>query len=379
MSSQNSYSCAIIGGGLAGLCLSIQLVKEGVSVILFEKEVYPFNKVCGEYISMESWDFLTSLNIPLAQMNLPLITNLQVTAPNGNSLNAKLPLGGFGISRYTLDELLVQQAKKLGVKVLENTKVLSVQNNNNNYIINTTAGTFTSNMTCGSWGKRSKIDVLLNRTFIEPKNRNLNNYIGIKYHIKAELPDNLISLHNFKNGYCGVSKVDGDKYCLCYLVKGSELEAVDFKINRLESELLSSNPHLKKLFNTVIKVNEKPLTISNISFEPKELINNGVIMLGDASGVIAPLCGNGMSMAMHASKILSKLLLAYFNNQITLQQLHNNYTKSWNENFALRLKTGRTVQRLFGKNFLTDVSINILKRLPNITQKIIQLTHGSSF
>lgn len=55
------YPCAIIGGGLGGLCLAIQLARQGVEVLLFEKNSYPQHKVCGEYISMESWDFLSAL------------------------------------------------------------------------------------------------------------------------------------------------------------------------------------------------------------------------------------------------------------------------------------------------------------------------------
>ncbi len=59
------YDVAIVGGGLAGLSLSILLSKKGYQVILFEKEKYPFHKVCGEYISMESWNFIESLGLNL--------------------------------------------------------------------------------------------------------------------------------------------------------------------------------------------------------------------------------------------------------------------------------------------------------------------------
>ena len=52
------YDIGIVGGGLAGLCLALLSVDAGYSVVLFEKEQYPFNKVCGEYISLESWNFL---------------------------------------------------------------------------------------------------------------------------------------------------------------------------------------------------------------------------------------------------------------------------------------------------------------------------------
>jgi flavin-dependent dehydrogenase len=51
MQDVTKYDVAIIGGGLAGLSLSIQLAKKNYSVVLFEKEKYPFHKVCGEYIS----------------------------------------------------------------------------------------------------------------------------------------------------------------------------------------------------------------------------------------------------------------------------------------------------------------------------------------
>src|SRR6187455_493233 len=105
MQMHQQYDAAIVGGGLAGLAAAIQLSHAGHSVILFEKEKYPFHKVCGEYISLESWEFLIQLGLPLQDKNLPVIKSLFLTAPNGKSFKTKLPLGGFGISRYQLDWL----------------------------------------------------------------------------------------------------------------------------------------------------------------------------------------------------------------------------------------------------------------------------------
>jgi len=99
MNENKQYDVAIAGGGLAGLALSIQCAQAGYRTVLFEKEKYPFHKVCGEYISFESWNFLEELGVPLSQMNLPVIRRVLVTAPNGKKLVKSLPLGGFGISR----------------------------------------------------------------------------------------------------------------------------------------------------------------------------------------------------------------------------------------------------------------------------------------
>src|SRR5829696_2649368 len=120
---QTEYDIAIIGGGLAGLAASIQLSRKGYSIILFEKETYPYHKVCGEYISFESWDFLTSLGLQLQDLRLPKINTLLLTAPNGKQLTTQLPLGGFGISRYLLDSSLAEIAMACGVNLLQNTKV----------------------------------------------------------------------------------------------------------------------------------------------------------------------------------------------------------------------------------------------------------------
>ena len=117
MNETRKYDVAIVGGGLAGLSLSIILARKGYRVVLFEKESYPFHKVCGEYISMESWDFLVGLGLPLKNWELPKINQLYVTAPNGESISAFLPLGGFGISRYKLDAALAAIAKEEGVEL----------------------------------------------------------------------------------------------------------------------------------------------------------------------------------------------------------------------------------------------------------------------
>jgi menaquinone-9 beta-reductase len=121
------YPCGIIGGGLGGLCLAIQLAQKGVEVVLFEKNTYPQHKVCGEYISMESWDFLTGLGVPLDGLNLPKINQLGVSSESGFMLESPLALGGFGISRYSLDHYLCELARQKGVVIYENCKVSDVE------------------------------------------------------------------------------------------------------------------------------------------------------------------------------------------------------------------------------------------------------------
>ncbi len=367
------YDCAIIGGGLAGLCLSIQLLKKGHSVVLIEKNKYPFHKVCGEYISMESWDFLESLGLTLSKMNLPIIDTINVSAQNGTKISSHLALGGFGISRYTLDHALANIAVQAGVLLLENCKATGVKLSNETYQVNTSTGEFSAKIVCGSYGK-------LSPAFIE-KNRSHSkeNYIAVKYHIKTSFPDNVIELHNFKDGYCGISKVDNETYCLCYLTTAKNLQANNNDIKQLEKNVLMQNPYLKKYFSEATFLFEKPLVISQIGFNRKDTYSNEILMLGDAAGAIAPLCGNGMSMAMRSSKILSNYITKYLKKTISKKELITLYTKEWSDNFSLRIKAGFYLQQLFGKKITTMWSLQILNKLPKLFQKVISLTHGSRF
>ena len=373
------YDVAIVGGGLAGIALSIQLKRMSIAVILFEKEEYPFHKVCGEYISLESWDFLNDLGIDLDAMNVPIINKLQVSAINGKLLEQSLPLGGFGISRYKLDSTLVQIARAEGVDILENTKVNNTRFSGDEFIIESSLQTYRAKLVAGSYGKRSNIDIKWKRRFSFAKKNKLNNYIGVKYHIKTDFPADTIALHNFKNGYCGIVKIEDDTYNVCYLTTADNLKKSNGDIQEMERMILSQNPFLKKLFIDSTINFPAPLTISQISFDKKSQVENHVLMIGDAAGMITPLCGNGMSMALHGSKIAARIIHEFLQKNISREEMEKQYCLQWKKQFAQRLKMGRRIQRLFGSRWLTNLLVRWIKPFPKLVNYLVKQTHGTSF
>lgn len=376
MNEPRKYDVAIVGGGLAGLSLSIILARKGYRVVLFEKESYPFHKVCGEYISMESWDFLVGLGLPLKDWELPKITQLYVTAPNGESISASLPFGGFGISRYKLDAALAAVAKEEAVELFEKTKVHDIQFEGGNHLIESSAGLFTASVACACYGKKTNLDVKWKRFFLRHE---VQNYVGVKYHVRAHLPDEQIALHNFPDGYCGISKIEDGRYCVCYLTSSENLKNNRQSIPEMERKILKQNPVLRSLLEEITVLYEEPLTIAQISFAKKTQIENHVLCIGDAAGMITPLCGNGMSMALHGSKIAAESIAAFLNNQISRVEMERNYQKKWNLLFSSRLKTGRFIQRFFGNPFWSTLLIRIMKIFPFLIRPLIRQTHGEKF
>lgn len=373
------YDVAVIGGGLAGLTLSIQCADAGYKVILFEKETYPFHKVCGEYISLESYNFLERLGLPLNQLNLPVVKKLELTDAKGKLYEFELPLGGFGISRYTLDNALYKIAKTKGVEVLTATRVTDVKFEDDIFSVYTNNNSYKSKIVTGTYGKRSNLDIKWKRDFILKKPDKLNNYLAVKYHIKYFYAKDRIALHNFYNGYCGISNIEDDKCCLCYLTTANNLKENNNSVAEMEKNVLHKNPRLKKIFCNAKFLYEEPLVISQVSFSKKKQIENHVFMIGDAAGLITPLCGNGMSMAMHASKLAFENIQNFLERKITRTEMEESYSKQWQRQFSKRLFIGRMVQRLFGNNTSTSIFLKTMHSMPWVAKKIIRATHGKPF
>ena len=201
----------------------------------------------------------------------------------------------------------------------------------------------------------------------------------MKYHIRTAFPDDTIALHNFKDGYCGLSEVEDDKYCLCYLTTAQNLKENNNSIKEMEKNVLYKNPFLKIIFTAAEFIFKEPVTISQISFDKKTTVENHVLMTGDSAGMITPLCGNGMSMAFHSSKIAFESIQSFLNKNITREKMETQYNTQWQKYFAGRLKTGRIIQMLFGKENATNFFISTIKHFPFIINRIIKSTHGKDF
>lgn len=376
---KTDFDIGIVGGGLGGLSLSILLARQGFQVALFEKEKYPFHRVCGEYISNESYPFLQHLGVNL--QDSPQISRLQVTSLKGKVLKAQLPLGGFGISRYQLDHQLAQLAIEAGVQLFDGTRVDSVKYiQENDFHLKTRGGEFHARLVVSAHGKKSNLDRKLDRAFARRKLSPANNYVGIKYHVHhPDFPSDLIELSNFRGGYCGMSQIEDGKFCMCYLTTAASLQAHGNSIPELEAQVLSENPVLAERLARSERIFEEAVTVSNVNFQVKSAVENHILMLGDAAGSIAPLAGNGMSMSLHAAWLVQAPIASYLQGQLTAEEMESAYSKRWRRLFKSRIKAGTQLQKLFGKTFLTEMAIGGLRYLPFVTRPLIRLTHGKVF
>jgi len=361
----------IIGGGLAGLTAALHLRKAGFDVLLIEKKSFPQHKVCGEYVSNEVFPYLTSLGANIRDIQPNQVNRFRLHAPNGQFIEAPLALGGFGIRRYTFDHHLYESGVKTGVKYWLKTKVEEVTFENDHFVVKAQRqDPIQSKVVLGSFGKRSGLDKTLDRPFFQTP----ADYLGVKFYLKGDFPDDLVALYNFDGGYGGAVEVEDGTVDIAYLTRHDRVKKMG-GLQAFEKKVLWKNPAFKQLLTESERL--KPtLTISNISFRPKEQICDHILMLGDAAGLIPPLAGNGMAMAIHAAKMASEATTDFLAGKISRRQMERSYQHDWSRQFGYRLFWGRRLHLFMGRPALSEFSVRALQVMPWLLPGIVKQTHG---
>lgn len=367
-------NAVIIGGGLAGLVAAIQMVRRAVPCIVIEKNHYPAHKVCGEYVSNEALPFLKSVNLlPSHFDRFPKIEKLLISATGGRATHLSLDLGGFGISRYCFDSHLYSVACSEGVEFILNTVAHDVVYEDDRFTVYCEGRTVQADVVIGAFGKRSRMDASLHRSFMDKPSP----WVAVKYHVETEFPDDTIALHNFQGGYCGVVRVEDGFTNLCYLVKRSRLKTSG-GVTAMEAAIGRENPWLEALFSKSKRRFARPLVINEISFETKSPVEHHILMAGDAAGMIAPLCGNGMAMAIHSGKMVAEVAIRFCGGELTRAEMETAYAAQWRREFAGRLRAGRSLQQLFGGGTVSSLTV-AMARIRPLAHWLIQQSHGKPF
>ena len=366
------YDIIIVGAGLAGLTTAIDLIKRNHSVLVLERHSFPHHKVCGEYVSNEVLPYLESLGICIPETAANIDT-LTVSSISGKFITTKLPLGGFGISRYMLDNLMYEKALALGVRFVFQT-VSDIEFNGSDFEVATQKGEkYGASFVIGAFGKRSILDKKFNRSFVEQKSP----WLGVKAHYKYNLfPDNEVALHNFDGGYGGLSKTETGAVNFCYLVSYESFQK-EKDIETFNLNVVARNPFLNRFLKDAEPIFDQPLTIAQISFQRKRSVENHILMCGDSAGLIHPLCGNGMAMAIHGAKIASELVHNYLEqNGNDRRKIEKAYSEKWEYTFQKRLWMGRQLQSLLWNKRVSRLGLSLLVKSPRLLDWLIQSTHG---
>ncbi len=370
----------IIGGGPAGSSAAISLANNGLSVAVIEKRSFPRDVLCGEFLSHEVIFALRSFGLfdEFLALKPNRITNFRFIPENGSSAVHPLGFEGFALKRSLLDQLLLKKAVSAGATVVQPAEVVSLNRVNNIFEIlcKTPNGvnSYTGDFVVGAYGRQSIIDKSLKRKFVSAR----SGYSGIKYHVPKELLNNIsrdeIQIFSSNGIYCGVNCVSESESTLCFLS--------DRNINQLDPkyalyELLERNPAFKALFfrDPIPALSKLPVYgTGNIYFGKRDVVENGIFMIGDAARVIAPLAGDGIGMAMESGILAARILTESKKIGLTAAATESLYKKEWKKLFSKRLRIALNLQRFALNSRGGNIGGQLIEHFPSLAEIMIRWT-----
>src|SRR5437016_10484388 len=106
---------AIVGAGPAGSTLAALLARRGHSVALIDRDAFPRDKLCGEFLSYDALPIIDALGVDLDAA--PEITNCRVVG-RSRTYAFDFPHPARGVSRMFLDAALHRCAIESGAKAI---------------------------------------------------------------------------------------------------------------------------------------------------------------------------------------------------------------------------------------------------------------------
>jgi flavin-dependent dehydrogenase len=297
----------VVGGGLAGSAVAIQLARGGRDVVLVERETQAQHKVCGEFLSREALHYLEALKVDVASLGAVPIDAVRLAGQTGWT-EAQLPFRAMSLTRRRLDEALLRLAVSSGVRVRRGCRVQVLERQRAGWSVQVEgAEPVVADAAFLATGKH---DV---RGRARPKGRQPD-LVAFKMYWRLA-PSQLAALAGhvelmlYRGGYAGLQPVEDGAANLCCLVERAELQRLGGRWEGLLAAMQAQCGLLRERLQGAAPLLEKPLAVSSIPYGYVRAASDGVWALGDQAAVIPSFTGDGMSIALHSGCLAAALYL----------------------------------------------------------------------
>jgi len=303
----NTPPIVIIGGGLAGSAAAIHLARAGHSPLLIERHSAPVHKVCGEFLSPGAVAELTALGVHFDHFGASRITRLRLV-DGARIAEARLPFEARGLSRFRLDEALLQCASEAGAVLRRGVAARSLD------------GAVLS-LDTGETVRPATVFLATGKHELRGAKRDSGNapMIGFKMHYRPS-PAAIAALRGridimlFPGGYAGLQLVENDIANLCLVVERGSYAAAGGDWSGLIGMIAARTPLLRGLLRDAEPMFTGPLAVANIPYgyrhrDRKAAAPPQLFRLGDQVAVIPSFCGDGMTIALHSARFAAETWL----------------------------------------------------------------------
>jgi flavin-dependent dehydrogenase len=295
----------VIGGGLAGSALGIELAGRGGHVIILERTAAAHHKVCGEFLSAEAQGLLARLGLDVWRLGASPVTHLSLEF-DGHLARMPLPFRGAGLSRYRLDQALLEAAARAGAEIRRGISVTHLDFNRR-IMVHTPNEHLAAAQVALATGKHNL------RGLPRPKTMNIAFKMQLRLRGDAiETLDQLVHLSMFRGGYAGVCLVEDGIATICWVVERVALDGEMPSFWKAHADFLCRRSvFFSKLLNGATALWEKPVAVAAIpyGFLRQETVSDAIYPIGDQLVVIPSYTGDGTSIALHSGITAAEAIL----------------------------------------------------------------------
>jgi menaquinone-9 beta-reductase len=325
----------------------------------------------------------------------------------------------WGLSRRALDARLAERAMAAGVDLRSGTTVTGIAGDLvSGFTVSVAVGGVETGLRAraviAAHGKRSSLDRVLGRDFL----RQRQPYVALKAHydgppltddanlcaglpVSSDViagmdagagtlaranaqscpdtrPSRRLELRLFPGGYCGVTDIENGAANVCLLVRESTFRAAAGTgaggAARFIAWLRGQDCWLEDWLGRARPIHERWLSISQVPFLTKDLVHDDILMTGDAAGLIAPLAGDGIAMALAGGSLAAQFVAAYLGGRLSADGLRRDYAAAWRREFGPRLGLGRVLQPLLMQPGLAGLGLRLANLMPGLGRALL---HGT--
>jgi 2-polyprenyl-6-methoxyphenol hydroxylase-like FAD-dependent oxidoreductase len=309
----------IVGGGLAGLTLGIALRQKGVPVTVLEAGRYPRHRVCGEFVSGRGREVLRELGLEekLRACGAREAQTAAFYTPDGAECIRPLPRPALCLPRFTLDDCLATEFRQLGGELAQNERW---------------RGSFGPGAVRAT-GRRAVSTSDGWRWF------------ALKVHARGAALAADLEMHLFDNGYVGLCRLSGGLVNVCGLFR-SRVPMTDLAASWPQLLRGHANSPLNQRLRDAEFLPESFCATAGLELRSRRAAGRSECSLGDAITMIAPMTGNGMSMAFESARLASDPMLEYCRDRISWVEAVSRTARSCDRAFRRRLFWASCLQRV---------------------------------
>lgn len=280
----------VVGGGPAGLAAAIALQREGFAVSVFDCAAPAIDKACGEGLLPDSVAALSELGI-----RIPELAGFRFRGvcfvDDKSSVVADFPNGpGIGLRRTVLHNLLAQKAKESGASLLWQAKGIRLSDDG----LIADGNLIEPDLIAAADGQNSRIrkESGLHRTI-----REVSRY-GFRRHYRLAPWSPYMELHWGERCQLYITPISQTEVCIAVLSRDRKLrldEALT-EFPAIRNRLLSAEPS---------SAEAGAMTVSR---SLRQICRPGLALIGDASGSVDAITGQGLCLAFRQAMALAQAL-----------------------------------------------------------------------